>query len=184
MGGKQLKVNLSEITGDPIKATTVTQKRLFYENGEIKFNPKVIYPDPSEVLVDVEETTVVSLEMPEPISVAGQIQREFWFAPETAVNHTELTNKEFTIDVDNVDEVNRCVMRVGLHREGGLKRKLEGTFNGKPFKLRVKWAAEMNHLFATIDVPIPIKYLKRSNTIVLKSHRGLTLTALHLSTDR
>ena len=78
----------------------------------------------------------------------------------------------------------KCVMRVGLHRIGGLKRRLEGSFNGKPFRLKVKWAGEMNNLFATIDVPIPKKYLKSSNAIMLKSHKGLTMTALHLSTDK
>ena len=184
MGGRQLKVNLSQITDQPIETTSVTQKRLYYEDGEVKFDPEVTYPDATGILLDVEETTVISLELKEPVAIAGEVKREFWFAPETAVKHEELTNKEFTIDVDGVENVKKCVMRVGLHRIGGLKRRLEGSFNGKPFRLKVKWAGEMNNLFATIDVPIPKKYLKPSNAIVLKSHKGLTMTALHLSTDK
>ena len=184
MGGRQLKVNLSQITDQPIDTTSVTQKRLYYEDGEVKFDPEVTYPDATGILLDVEETTVISLELKEPVAIAGEVKREFWFAPETAVKHEELTNKEFTIDVDGVENVKKCVMRVGLHRIGGLKRRLEGSFNGKPFRLKVKWAGEMNNLFATIDVPIPKKYLKSSNAIVLKSHKGLTMTALHLSTDK
>jgi agarase len=184
MGGKQLKVDLSQITGEPIATTSVTQKRLYYQDGEVRFDSKIAYPDATRILVDVEETTVVTLGLEEPLSLAGEIKREFWFAPETAVKHDELRNKEFTIDVDEAEEVKACVMRVGLHRVGGLHRKLEGTFNGKPFKLEVKWAGELNNLFATIDVPVPIKLLKTSNSIILKSHKGLTLTALHLSTDK
>ena len=184
MGGRQLKVNLSQITDQPIETTSVTQKRLYYEDGEVKFDLNVTYPDATGILLDVEETTVVSLELKEPVAIAGEVRREFWFAPETAVKHEELTNKEFTIDVNGVEDVKKCVMRVGLHRIGGLKRRLEGSVNGKPFRLKVKWAGEMNNLFATIDVPVPAKYLKSSNAIVLKSHKGLTLTALHLSTDK
>lgn len=184
MGGKQLEINLSQITGEPIAITSVTQKRLYYHDGEVKFDPEVNYPDASGILLDVEETTVVTLQLEKTISIEREVKREFWFATETAVNYEQLTNKEFTIAVDGVDDVNKCVMRVGLHRVGGLKRKLEGSFNGKPFKLEVKWARDLNNLFATVDVPIPTKYLKSSNAIILKSHKGLTLTSLHLSTDK
>jgi len=184
MGGKQLTVNLSQITDQPIDVRTVTQKRLYYHNGEVKFDAEVTYSDATGITVDVEETTVVSLELNEAVSISGQVEREYWFAPETAVKHDELRNKEFAIDIESVEDVKACVMRVGLHRVGGLRRRLEGSFNGKPFKLEVKWAGEMNNLFATIDVPIPTKYLKLSNAIVLKSQKGLTMTALHLSTDK
>jgi agarase len=184
MGGKQLKIDLSQITGEPISTKSVMQKRLHYQDGEIKFDPEVTYDDASEILVDVEETTVVTLELEEPLSIVDEVNREFWFAPETAVKHEELTNKEFTINVDNVEDVKKCAMRVGLHRVGGLKRKLEGSFNGKPFKLEVKWARDLNNLFATVDVPIPTKLLKSSNAIVIKSHKGLTLTSIHLQSDK
>lgn len=184
MGGKQLKIDLSQINGQQIEATSVTQKRLYYEDGEVKFDPAVTYPDATGILVDVEETTVISIGLTKPVSIAGEVKREFWFAPETAVKHEELTNKEFTIGIDGVSDVKKCAMRVGLHRVGGLKRRLEGSVNGKPFKLDVKWAGEFNNLFATIDVPVPNKYLKSSNTITLKSQKGMTLTALHLRTEK
>ncbi len=184
MGGKQLEIDLTQITGDSIAVKSVTQKRLYYRDGEVKFDPEVTYPDASRILIDVEETTVVTLELEKPISIVGEVKRNFWFAPETAVKHEELTNKKFTIDVEGAEDVRQCTMRVGLHRAGGLKRRLEGSFNGKPFKLEVKWARDLNNLFATVDVPIPIKLLKSSNAIVIKSHKGLTLTSLHLSTDQ
>ncbi len=184
MGGRQLKVDLGRITGESINAKSVTQKRLYYQDGEVKFDPAVTYSDSRAIKVDVEETTVVTIELDAPTAIAGTVNRAYWFAPETAVKHDALTNREFTIHVLGHEDVKKCVLRVGLHRVGGLKRKLEGTLNGKPFKLSVKWAREMNNLFATVDVPVPVKLLQATNTIQLKSHKGLTLTSMHLSTDK
>jgi len=78
MGGKQLKIDLSQITdemnGGPIDTTSVTQKRLYYEDGEVKFDPEVVYPNATGILVDVEETTVVTLQLEKPVSITGEVK--------------------------------------------------------------------------------------------------------------
>ena len=73
---------------------------------------------------------------------------------------------------------------IGVPRDGGLGGPLSGTFNGRPFKPNVVWANEFNSLFAPVRIRLPLDILNETNTLKLEPKAGLTITSMHISTDR
>ncbi len=71
-----------------------------------------------------------------------------------------------------------------VYRAGGLGGPLSGTFNGRPFKLKLVWANEFNNLFAPVRIPLTLDVLSETNTLKLAPKEGLTITSVHISTDR
>lgn len=80
--------------------------------------------------------------------------------------------------------VKSATLVIGVHRDSGLGGPLSGTFNGRLFKLNVAWTNEFNNLFAPIRIQLPVDVLTETNTLRLEPKAGLTITSVHISTDR
>jgi hypothetical protein len=76
-----------------------------------------------------------------------------------------------------------ATLAVGVHRTGGLGGPLSGTFNGQRFQGDPKWANELQHLFATIEIDIPVDQIRGNNEIRIDARDGLTITSVHLKTE-
>ena len=183
MGGRRLSVNVASLTGEiPIKS--VSQKRLFYLDGLVKFEDNVAHTDATSIPIDVEETTIVTIELTEPLAIAGTLEKKSHYAAGTAIKSVAASKDGFAIRVDDTGSVQSAKLIVGVQRKGGLGGPLSGTFNGKPFKVKAAWASEFNNLFASIDVKLPIALLAADNTLKIDQRDGLTITSVHIETEK
>jgi agarase len=183
MGGRRLSVNVASLTGEiPIKS--VSQKRLFYLDGLVKFEDNVAHTDATSIPIDVEETTIVTIELTEPLAIAGTLEKKSHYAAGTAIKSVAASKDGFAIRVDDTGSVQSAKLIVGVQRKGGLGGPLSGTFNGKPFKVKAAWASEFNNLFASIDVKLPIDLLAADNTLKIDQRDGLTITSVHIETEK
>ena len=75
MGGSRISVDLGI-------ALPAKQRRLYRLNGEIRFEDGTEV-DPAKIPLEVEETTVVTLTLPEPLEPKGTIHRHTFYSPTT-----------------------------------------------------------------------------------------------------
>jgi len=181
MGGRRLALNLAGL-GDALKPVSISQRRLYYRDGELHYEDAVRLADLAAVPIDVEETTIITLQFAAPLEGLGLTHREFWYAAETARKPAELPDG-VELAVQNLEELRSARLVVGVQREGGLT-KLNGTFNGRPFVIESEWTSDMNHLFAPLQVDLPIDQLQARNVVKVDPVDGLTITSLHVVTER
>lgn len=180
MSGQRLSVNLAGI--DPDRFESAFQRRLYYRDGNVHYRDRVNLPDLSAVEVDVEETTLVIIDLKDPLVLDGVLERTFAYAPDTAIKADKPSR--FRIEVKDHTNVEEAVLVVGVHRNGGLASPLRGTFNGRSIRTDHEWTREMQHLFAPVTIKLDRADLKRENVIELPAMPGLTVTSVHLRLDR
>jgi hypothetical protein len=183
IGGRRLSINVSSLTGN-VAATSVSQRRLYYRDGEVQYEDAVAHEDATAIPVDVEETTIVTIELAKPLQISGSIERKSWYAAGTAIKSNTAADQGYEIQVDDAKSVQAVTLVIGVHRDGGLGGPLSGTFNGKPFHVDASWASELNHLFAPVRIRIPADFLATTNRVKIDPRDGLTITSVHLVTDR
>lgn len=185
MGGRRLSLNVGAMAGElPIKS--VSQRRLYYLDGKIRYEDSVAHDNASAVPVDVEETTIVTLELEAPLKISGKpVLTQSWFAAGTAVKSSEAAKKGFKIEFEgDLNEVKRVFLRVGVQRDGGFGGRLRCDFNGAPVALGGDWADEMNKLFGTIEIEIDRGLLGKENLFRVSERDGLTFTVVQLVTQQ
>lgn len=183
MGGRRLSLDINPLVGS-LPIGSISQRRLYYRDGEIHYHDDVVLDDLSRVEVDVEESTVVTVNLTEPLEIEGSINRTTSYAPGTAIKSHEVPAEGYRINVANPDEIRRAVVNVGVFREGGLGGVLSGTINGHAIESEAKWANEFNHLFGTVSIEVPASHVREENTIKIEPRDGLTITSVNLVTDR
>jgi len=182
MGGRRLAINVSSLAGgQPMKS--VTQRRLYYCDGEVRYEDSVSHADASAIPVDVEETTIVTIELTEPLNIGGTVERSSSYAAGTAIKSDVAFERGYTIHVDDPGSVQAATLVIGVHRNGGLDGSLSGTFNGMPFTADADWASEFNNLFAPIKVALPVEVLSKTNRVKVAARDGSTITSVHISTE-
>lgn len=184
MGGRRLSLNIGSLIGE-LPNATVSQKRLYYVDGEIKYEDNIPHNDGKSIPVDVEETTIVTIKLESPLNIQQPAtQRQRWFATGTAVKSKDAADANFEIKIsDDPTKIEKAVLHVGVQREGGLGGPLNCAFNGTPLVFRADWANEINHLFATIKVEIDPARLAMENKVTIRGRDGLTITSVHLATE-
>lgn len=183
MGGKRVLINVGAVAGD-LTPVSVSQRRLYYRDGEVRYEDAVTHANASAIPVDVEETTIVTFELPRPLQISGKTQRQAFYAKGTAISSHADGDLEFTVKMDKPDEVTSATLVVGVHRDGGLDQPLSGTINGGRFVVDATWAREFNNLFAPIRIRISPEQLQPSNTVKIDSMDGLTITSVHIDTHQ
>jgi hypothetical protein len=144
----------------------------------------VSHSDATAIPVDVEETTIVTIELTTPLDITGVIERKSWYAAGTAIKSDLASDRGYRINVDNPKSVQTATLRVGVQRDGGLGGPLSGTFNGNPFKIDAGWADEINKLFTTIEVKLPLDFVAKDNSLKIDDRDGMTITSVHIVTDQ
>lgn len=183
MGGRQLSINVSSLVGD-FPAASVSQRRLYYLDGEVKYEDAVSHSDATAFPVDVEETTIITIELTRPLEITGAIKRKSWYAAGTAIKSDTASDRGYAIKIDHPESVQAATLMIGVQRDGGLGGPLSGTFNGKPFKVNSSWADEINQLFATVEVELPVDFVAKENSLKIDARDGMTITSLHIVTNQ
>jgi hypothetical protein len=183
MGGRRLLLNVSGLIGE-LPVESVSQRRLYYSDGETKYEDGLSHTDASALPVDVEETTVVTVRLTEPLRIDGTIDRTSSYAAGTAIKSKVASERGYTIHIANPSTVQAATLVIGVHRDGGLGGPLSGTFNGRPFHVDARWAGEFNNLLAPIQVVMPVGALAETNRVKVDARDGLTITSVHITTDR
>lgn len=179
MSGRRRVVNLAGLDATPVDA--VFQRRLFYRDGQVQYQDAVP-ADLSAVEVDVEETTLVMIDLKTPLAVQGVQQRSFAYAVDTAVKLDK--DASIPIAVSDPRSVTTARLVVGVHRSGGLTEPLDIACNGKEVSGQQQWAKEHRHLFAPLTFNIDPAGLKTSNVITIAASQNVTVTSVHLVIDR
>lgn len=183
MGGRRLSINLSR-SFDRLPVASATQRRLFYRDGHVQYEDAIPLADLAAIPVDVEETTIVTIRLERPLTIRGRLRRDTRYAPGTAIKTDDPSLGGWTIDVERPGALRAATLVIGVHREGGLGGPLVGKFNGHPVKIAADWADEFHHLFAPIEVPLPVEQLERTNHFELEPRDGLTVTSVSIVTER
>ena len=180
MGGRRLAVDLSGSVKE-LDVRGISQRRLYYEDGQVKYQDKIQVGDASQIPVDVEETTIVTIALNDPLEPTAILRKNFFYAGPTAVKFEDQPLAEFSIDdLDISDSTRSATLVIGVQRDGGLDTPLEGTINGQPFSVNVDWASNMRHLFAPVRVNLDPTTLRSSINIAINKIPGLTITSVHL----
>ncbi len=182
MGGRRLLINVSSLLGK-LPAESVSQRRLYYVDGKVRYEDSVAHADASAIPVDVEETTIVTINLTRPLKIGGFIERTTSYAAGTATRSDIALERGYTIHVDDPDSIQAATLVIGVQRDGGLGGSLSGKLNGKRFNVDADWAREFNNLFAPINVTLPVEQLAETNRVEVDSRDGLTITSVHISTD-
>lgn len=180
MGGRQLSVDLSEVA-KKLDAKQAVQTRLNYQQGEVVFEPEHDVPVES-IPVDVNETTIVRLVLPEPLAPSEKVRRDRWYAHKTAVKSVDKP-LSFEVEVEKPEAVTAARLVIGIHRRGGVTEPLRVTVNGKPIEVDTGDADEFSEFFAPLAARLPASTLKESNTINMKVERDATITSVQIVTD-
>ena len=179
MGGRQISLDLSR-TLKNAGATVAKQTRLNYHGGEIVFQPEHTV-DASAIPVDVNETTVIRLEMPQPLKLKGQLRMSRWYATRTAVPASG-DSQSFDVAVVNSQPLQSARLMIGVHRRGGLSEPFKVTVNGSPVEVALGDASEFSEFFATLDANLPTSVVRDKNRIKVTAQNGATITSVHLVT--
>jgi agarase len=189
MGGQSLNVKLVGIAR-PAQIDSIRQKRLFYRDGEIHYEPYVELASLDKVEVDVEETTIVTVKLRKPLDTRKTIERKFYYIGGTAMKGSDLPTDGFTNFGPSELEMMRgrrksARLVVGVHRDGGLTEPLNVRINGTQIEAKHGWTNEISHLFAPVvlDIPDTVGFSKH-NTLKIEGQEGLTITSIHLEIDR
>lgn len=192
MGGQRLTLDLSNLIkrleSQGIAVKSMTQKRLRYFDGEVIYEElenaaSPIESDSLDVSVDVEETTVLRLNLDQPLSTTKTLRQDRWYATEAGVD-TSRGPSDFSIDVDSPEQVIEAQLVVGLYRANGFPQPLQIAFNGVEQSIPMDWADEFQQVFMPVSVSIPKSSLKGKNELRILSVPGLTVTSVHLKTMR
>lgn len=187
MGGRRVLLNIEDLTG-PIPVKAISQKRMYYRDGEVVYE-ELTHESGDAIPVDVEETTIVSLNLKSEIQPAPlPLIRENWFAAGTAIKSNPGSGNEFLISVNHSSKersskIESATLHIGVQREGGLGGPISGSINGSTFQSKSEWADQMNHLFGTIQVPLDTNTIRPDNKIFISGREGLTITSVHLETE-
>lgn len=181
MGGRQIAVDLSGLA-DQIKASNATQTRLNYHQGEVVFEPEHEV-DAAAVPVDVNETTVIRLALPEEEILAPKttLQQDRWYAGKAAVKSSG-EPIEFPISLSDSGKVKQARLLIGVHRTGGLTEPLNVSVNGTVIPVDSGDAAEFSEFFAPLDADLPPELLKAENAVTINAQEGTTITSVQVVT--
>ena len=180
MSGQRLNVDLSGIPSDNFQSAF--QRRLYYRDGKVHYQDRRDLTSLSAVEVDVEETTLVIIDLKTPLRITNVLERSFAYAPETAVKAEK--DSTYAIELDSNSKIEAAKLIIGIHRNGGLQAPFQGTLNGESFQVDPTWAQEMHNLFAPISLNIAPEQLQSENKILLRANPGSTITSIHLQLDR
>lgn len=181
LGGRQLALDLSGVA-KRIGAAKATQTRLNYQGGEVGFEAEHEV-DAAAIPVDVNETTVIRLVMPENKTLApmGTLRQQRWYAEETAVKSSGEANV-FPVALSKPGTVKQARLLIGVHRSGGLTEPLDVEVNGTAVSIDPGDAAEFSEFFAPLDADLPADVLKAENKVSIAAQAGTTLTSVQIVT--
>ncbi|WP_047817045.1 beta-agarase [Rhodopirellula islandica] len=181
MTSRQLSVDLSNFAGDTLNASSIQQRRLRYNDGQVLYEDANSLSDSKAVPVDAEETTVVTFWFDKQIQPTKTLHREFTYAPGTAVTADQ--TRAFQIEIDDASKIHSAKLIIGVHRNSGLEQAVAGTFNGQSFESHPEWAHQFDQLMAPLEISIPKTWLQNNNQIQIEPQPGLTITSVHLIRD-
>ncbi|ELP33401.1 hypothetical protein [Rhodopirellula baltica] len=182
MTSHQLSVHLSDITGEALHASSIQQRRLRYNDGEVIYEDAISLSDSNAIEVDAEETTVLTFTFDQTIQPKKTLLRKFAYAAGTAVTADQ--SQTFQIDIDDASDIESAKLVVGVHRIKGLEQAVSGTFNGHRFESHPEWTHKFDQLLAPLEIPISKDWLQNNNQIQIEPQPGLTITSVHLIRDR
>ena len=184
MGGRQIAVDLSGVAkqlGVTVNSAAITAKqtRLNYHKGEVVFEPEHTV-NIAAIPVDVNETTVIRLELPNPLKPSGKVKQERLYAAATAVKSSG-EPVSFEVKVDKPETIKSARLIIGIHRRG-FNEPLTVEMNGTPITVDTGDANEFTEFFAPLDATVSTSILKGSNKIVITAQAGTTITSVQLVT--
>lgn len=180
MSGQRLRVDLRGLEGLGVRSAL--QRRLYYRDGQVHYDDGLKLSDLSQIEVDVEESTIVIVQLDRPLEFSGIIEREYAYAPETAIRADKKVS--FVIPVPNPRERSAATLVVGVHRNGGLEGPVNALVNGKRVAMDANWAREFQNLFAPIEQRLDPGWIQEENVIEFEALPGVTITSVHLQLDR
>ena len=156
------------------------QRRLYRLNGEIRYEDQAKL-DPRKIPIEVEETTVVILTLPEKLNPSTSIDRKHYYS-----NKTVTKDREFVINIGSTEKLGATAeLRIGLQNSRGLDAPIRGAINGHPFEHDTAWGRGVKNFFEQAIIPIPAEHLKTENTITLDHlEDDTTVSEVHLRVDR
>jgi len=178
-GGRQIAVDLSEVAKQAGSAGA-TQTRLNYHKGQVVFEPEHAV-DIAAIPVDVNETTVIRLQLEKALEPSATLQMDRLYAAETAVPSAG-EQLAFNIDVAKPDTVKSSRLLVGMHRLGGITEPLKVEVNGTAITVDLGDANEFSEFFAPLDAAVPASILVESNDVKITAQAGATVTSVQLVT--
>jgi hypothetical protein len=178
MSCSRLDVDLGSAFGEG-KASECSQRRLYWKDGKVCYEDAA-KADPRHIVVDAEETTIVSLTLPGGEAPAAVSETRDYFAP--AIVLKVAGEAAFPIVLpDDRKGLRSASLHIGLHRRGSLAEDLEISVNGHKIPFDTRWGTGHAELFTTIEVPVPPEILSRENSVELRTAaEGLTISSAHM----
>lgn len=139
--------------------------------------------DVHSIPVDVNETTVIRLALPEPLEPTETLRQDRWFATETAVK-SDGKSIPYAVALESPQTTVSAKLIVGVHRRGGITEPLSVTVNGEPIQVETGDASEFTEFFAPLDAPLPVSLLTEQNSVEVAAQPGTTITSVQIVTQR
>ncbi len=178
MGGRQISVDLSELAG----ISQAHQTRLNYHKGEVVYQ-EAQSVDPKAIPVDVNETTVVRLELSDAIEPQKTLKEERNYAYPTAVKYSDTaTSSFFPVTIPQYQTVVSAQLRIGIHRRGGIDVPVRAKVNGHAVEIAPGDASEFTEFFAPLDVALPAEALSRNTLVEVMAQPDTTITSVQIVT--
>ena len=179
--GEVVRIAISNLTNrrqeiDLGKSLPARQRRLYRLDGKIRYEAGNEV-DPAAIPVEVGETTIVTLTLPQKLTPRGTVLRRDYFSDKIVTRE-----REFTIAAPTGARAARLF--VGLQNRGGLDAPLRGTINGHRFGHSTKWAQGVEDFFEHAIIELPPEHLEAENQIVIENlSESTTISEVHLEID-
>ena len=186
MGGDRLSLDFNTFW-DAANVRSATQRRLRYLDGELHYEDAVPRRRGAKIPVSVEETTVITFELAQPLNIESTESLGRHYAATTAVMSVEQGVEPFVVRVPDAAEprsVHNAKLVLGVHRDGGLSDPPVASVNGYSVSIEKPWLSEFQHLFAPIRVPIDPAWIQEVNEVTAEPVEGMTITSVQIEVNR
>ena len=182
MGGRRIKLSpdLANIAENRI--VSLQQKRLFHRDGEIVYQELDQIEIGAGFSIDVEETSIITIELKDPLQIEKTTDFRRRYAKGTAVKLSKSERAKFQIDSVDTGALESAELIVGLSRNSGIDSAVKVTFNGQVFSANKPWLSEFKNLFNGVSFAIPVDLIREENDIHVHAPEGTTITSVHLET--
>ena len=182
MSSRQLAVDLRDAAGR-LPVSSPWQRRLHFENGEIRYADHAAITDIAAVAIGAEETCIVTLQLAEDRPARETVHRSRAYAASTAVSVADAVG-ELPGEVDQPDRVSAARLILGLQREGGLPGRTVVTVNGETLEVDTSRAVNTSHVFESFVVELDPGNLQPRTVVTVPQFAGLTVTSVAVEIDR
>jgi len=162
MNPQRVRVDINAGFGEA-QIQSVTQKRLWLDRGILTFETHALR-DLKAIPLSVEETSIVTVTLDRPLESTYLLGEKTLYGDKILQKTGDPIGFEVTCPIDNIVA---ATLRVCFGREGGFRKDLTVSINGKSYTEDLEYTDKPGHFFGYAEFNVPPESITRRNTVIV-----------------